>query len=399
MIIEIAGVSTENKGAELMLQAILEHYAGAEGVEFAVTRFFGSYPERARYGLRTKLDSFRFGRSRLAAALMPASFRRTFGLASETDIAAVIDASGFAFGDQLGAERVERFARDVTRWKQQGKPVVLLPQACGPFETPRVAGAMRQIVGQADRIYARDPVSLEHLRRLADAGERVRLAPDFTCAVEGGLPDGFEPAARRACIVPNHRMVEKTSSTERDQYIPFLCRCLQALEDRDLRPFVLLHDNNADESLLPPLARAWGRPLPVVRESRPAMLKGILGTAHLVIGSRFHALVSALSQAVPSIAVGWSHKYEMLLADYECGDCLLSPGSTDAQIGAAIGRVSDETDRNLLIGRLRAAGTVVRERVGGMWQDIDAVVGVAPPRTGGGTSADLVQRACDHITA
>lgn len=399
MIIEIAGVSTANKGAELMLRAILEHYAGADGVEFAVTRYFGAWPERARYGLRTKLDTFRFGRSRIAAALMPASFRQSLGLVNEADIAAVIDASGFAFGDQLGAERTERFARDVARWKQQGKPVVLLPQAFGPFENPQLQPPMREVVRLADRIYARDPVSLDHLRRLGGADDRVQLAPDFTCLVEGVLPDGFEPIARQACIVPNHRMVEKMSAADREQYIPFLCRCVQALDDRKLRPFVLLHDTHVDESLIPPLERAWGRPLPVVRESNPAMLKGILGTAHLVIGSRFHALVSALSQAVPSIAVGWSHKYEMLLADYECPECLLSPNSTDAQIAEAIQRTVDDAERNVLIGRLKHAGSVLQERVHSMWRDIDAVLGVPPSRIQRGSEIPAVRRACDHVTA
>lgn len=399
MIVEIAGVSTANKGAELMLRAILDHYAGVEEVEFAVTRYFGCWSERARYGLRTKLDAFRFGRSRIAASLMPASFRSSLGLASETDMAAVVDASGFAFGDQLGAERTERFARDVVRWKQQGKPVVLLPQAFGPFETLQFQQPMREVVRLADRIYARDPVSLDHLRRLGGSNDRVRLAPDFTCLVEGVLPDGFEPIARHACIVPNHRMVEKMSAADREQYIPFLCRCLQALDNRKLRPFVLLHDKHVDETLIPPLERAWGRPLSVVRESNPAMLKGILGTAHLVIGSRFHALVSALSQAVPSIAVGWSHKYEMLLADYECPECLLSPNSTEAQIAEAIERTVDDVQRNGLIGRLRAAGTSIKEQVRAMWRDIDAVLGIAPSRTVGEPGITAVPRACDHVSA
>jgi colanic acid/amylovoran biosynthesis protein len=382
-----------------MLRAILEHYSGAANVEFAVTRYFGTYSERARYGLRTKLDSLRFGRSRIAAALMPASFRQSFGLASEADIAAVLDASGFAFGDQLGPERTEQFAGDVIRWKQQGKPVVLLPQACGPFESPRLQRAMRDVVRHADRVYARDVTSLAHLRALSGENERVRLAPDFTCLVRAALPDGFEPQARQACIVPNHRMIEKTSAADRDRYVPFLVSCLRELERRDLQPYVLLHDSRVDESLVLPLERAWGLPLRVVRESDPSMLKGILGTAHVVIGSRFHALVSALSQAVPSIAVGWSHKYERLLADYGCPDCLLSPGATDDQVRDLIGRVVGSDGRNRLIAQLKTAAAVVESQTRAMWVDVDAVLGISPSSLVGDRAADAASRARNHVSA
>ena len=38
-------------------------------------------------------------------------------------------------------------------------------------------------------------------------------------------------------------------------------------------------------------------------------LKGIIGRCNLFIGSRMHANIAALSQNIPTIAIGWSHKY------------------------------------------------------------------------------------------
>ncbi len=386
MILEVSGTSTNNKGAELMLVGIREHYAPDHAdIRLAVEPWFGCFEDRAHYGLRTKLARTKFGRSALAMWLMPQSFRTAYGLVAEQDVHAVLDASGFAFGDQLGPERSERFARDVRRWKDAGKRVVLLPQALGPFDTPRVRRAFADVAEKADLVYARDQVSFQHLRGLGGTPEKLRLAPDFTNLVEGELPPGFEPQPRMACIVPNHRMLEKTSDGERAGYLPFLAACVQELLQIGLTPVIVLHDARIDESLVSPLQRLLGAPVPVIRERDPRCLKGILGCAHVVIGSRFHALVGALSQAVPSLGVGWSHKYEMLFADYDCANCVLSPLSTPVQIREAIRSVAEEPARSGLIGRLREAAAVQKRRTSEMWTEVDALlgVGVLSPATGG----------------
>ena len=38
-------------------------------------------------------------------------------------------------------------------------------------------------------------------------------------------------------------------------------------------------------------------------------LKGIIGQCDLFIGSRMHSNIAALSQSIPTIALGWSYKY------------------------------------------------------------------------------------------
>jgi len=51
----------------------------------------------------------------------------------------------------------------------------------------------------------------------------------------------------------------------------------------------------------------------VDKELSPQQLKGMIGSCDLFIGSRYHSLVASVSMGVPSIAIGWSHKYDGLL--------------------------------------------------------------------------------------
>jgi colanic acid/amylovoran biosynthesis protein len=223
MLIEVTGVFTNNKGAELMLAAVQEHFAQlGPRVQLAVAPQFGSFDERAKYGLRTKLPVGRVGRSLLAAWLMPASFRSSYGLASERDIDMVLDASGFAFGDQLGPERTERFAVDVARWKRRGKRIVLLPQALGPFTAQRLRSAFVEIMRSVDLVFARDISSLANVEELGVAREKLKLAPDFTNLVQGRTPERPATTGPLALIVPNHRMIEKAAPELGTAYVPTL---------------------------------------------------------------------------------------------------------------------------------------------------------------------------------
>jgi polysaccharide pyruvyl transferase WcaK-like protein len=52
-------------------------------------------------------------------------------------------------------------------------------------------------------------------------------------------------------------------------------------------------------------------------------LKALLGACNVVVSSRYHSLVAALSMAVPCLAVGWHHKYEELFHLFDQREWLL----------------------------------------------------------------------------
>ena len=340
--------------------------------KLAVTSDFGSFDDRARYGLRTVLPEVPKGRWWLAGKIMPQAFRQTNGLLAESEIDAVLDASGFAFGDQLGAARVQKFASDVKRWKRQGKPVVLLPQAFGPFEIPEIRSAFQDVAKNVDLIFARESKSLEYLSQLGVSSSKLKQAPDFTNLIKCPPTSSREHQVYQSLLVPNHQMIAKANDEQARKYIPFLARCYRHLQGIGLQPAVLLHDDCVDKQLVEPLRQELNEDVPVLTDTNPLELKAILGRAKLVIGSRFHALVGALSQSVPTIAAGWSHKYQMLLADYDCQDATLTVDATPAEIADLVTQINRERhDRHRV---LMQAGETLREESQEMWRAVlDAI--------------------------
>lgn len=372
MIVEVTNTFTRNKGSELMLVAIREHFSNHSDVELAVDQFFGSYAERAKHGLRQRISLSGWGRSRLAVALMPAEFRRAFGLVVREDVDVLLDAAGFAFGDQHPPQRTVQFAERVEAAKRAGKPVVLLPQALGPFEKPVVRDAFVRIVDAADLVFARDDVSMQHARDAAGPRDHLRQAPDFTNLVKPRCNTNRENTTR-ACIVPNKRMVEQAETEEEAAaYVPFIARCIESATSEGLRPVLLIHQRE-DESLAEEIRRRVGRETPLHKEDDPLALKRFVGESRLVVGSRFHALVGALSQGVPAIGTSWSHKYEMLFDEYGCESMLLPVSAREEQIQERI-RAAKNTSRPSMADRIRENAEALQQETRAMWEQVDEVL-------------------------
>ena len=51
----------------------------------------------------------------------------------------------------------------------------------------------------------------------------------------------------------------------------------------------------------------------VLSELNPRELRLLIGKFNLFVGSRFHSMVSSLAMKVPTLVVGWSHKYKEVL--------------------------------------------------------------------------------------
>jgi colanic acid/amylovoran biosynthesis protein len=276
----------------------------------------------------------------------------------------LVDASGFALGDQLGVAAADDKARLFRSYQNAGKPIVLLPQAFGPFERPAVRAAASAALESTDLILARDASSFNHVRLLGLRRPRIALAPDFTNLVE--------PPVRRAdratlVIIPNGHMVDQAGHAQ-EEYVNFLQHAAEcalnrgylvlalAHEPSDLRLAAQLRDKLRGSVVLPPRADPWAT-------------KALIGSASLVLSSRYHGLINALSQCVPAIGTSWSHKYPELFASYDCADALW-----DVSSGANLtARLDQWLDPDFLATRsrsLEAPASAIKDEARQMWADV-----------------------------
>lgn len=379
MIIEIRRCGFHNKGAQLMLLAIVEQLRRRwpEATLVVVPSAPGGpapFAEVTSLGLGLKA-SLQLGGLELGdlAGLVPARLRLRYGLYVDREVDVVLDAAGFAYSDQWGIEPCLELARSARRWRRRGTTTILMPQAFGPFADAKARAAIRRAVADCDLVMPRDPVSYRYLTEVTGEQEFISQYPDFTNLLEGTTPEWFEPDVYGVAIVPNYRMIDMTDERTGENYLRFLTSCAKRLAELAARPYLLVHEGADDEMLARKIAEASGG-LPVVTEPDPLKIKGIIGSSHAIVASRFHALVSALSQGVPAVATGWSHKYTQLFEDYGVTDGVMSiaddAGRIDEIMERLVGREShDHTARQLATESAR-----LKQMSEAMWSQIQSVI-------------------------
>lgn len=378
MLIDIRGVGFVNKGAELMLHAVLQKVREAlPHASIAMAPIDDQdYARRAALGLYQKVSIQKYGVS--LADLMSAGrrnrYRKHYGLVFDKDINLVLDASGFAYGDQFSDSPSVAMASLVKRCKKRGTKVVLLPQAMGPFSRATTREAFTYIAENADLVFPRDSMSYKHVVDLVGTCEHIQQAPDFTNLVPGIRPDHPERYEGRFCLVPNYRMMDMTSEEVSGLYPSFCAACIRLLTASRHKPFILIHEGPDDERLAERIANESQEQIEILREADPLRIKGILGFCAGVIGSRYHSLISALSQGVPALATGWSHKYKMLFEEYGIPDSCLEVTIKDDTLCAHIEKLTDEGWRKQVSGVIAEAAATYKEQTEMMWQKVFAAV-------------------------
>jgi colanic acid/amylovoran biosynthesis protein len=382
--VEIKGVQFVNKGAHLMLLAVLERLRTiAPDAQVVLAPSPGSpYRQRAALGAWQKLplrwrslDLTTLGN---AVPEPVTRLMRRYGVLTEHAIDAVLDASGYAYGDAWGAHALRATAAELQRYGRRGRPYCFLPQAFGPFEQTReaAAGFGRALAG-ATLVCARDEDSRAHLRSIAPAlGDRLLLCPDFTIGLAPAPPDSLRDRvhARSVLLIPNANMVRDRRATA--DYVELLARAGRWARAHGYEPCVLNHEGAADAPLCTAIADALGTDGPrpaIVDEADPLATKALIGAAAAVVCSRFHGCVNALSQGVPCLATSWSHKYEALYADFGVRDWVLRAGAdapaVEDLLAATLAR---RTDANAALTAKRA---VLLGQIERMWQRVAAALG------------------------
>lgn len=377
ILIEIRKAGFVNKGAELMLYAVLERLRQ----EFPDAKFVMETSQNAPYEKRALLGFYQKPRFSILgfqigvfSRLVPSIIKKIFGIVDDVDIDIVIDAAGFSYSDQWGVRRSQELANSSKRWKKRGTRVILLPQAFGPFKGSKIQKYIKEAISNTDLVFARERISYEHLVGVVGEYSSLKMAPDFTNLIVGEVPKNFDTVNCKFCLVPNYRMIDKTSNEQSEAYLPFMIRCVKYLVGKGQKPFILVHEGENDLLLADAISKAVGGFLPIVKEENPLRIKGILGVCEGTIGSRFHGLVSALSQGVPSLGTGWSHKYQMLFDDYGFSEGLLDVNCSEHELYEKLDMLIELQSRKKIRATIVRNSNDLKVQSERMWEDVLAVL-------------------------
>lgn len=286
----------------------------------------------------------------------------------------LVDVAGVSFVD--GRERFLPF-NVLTLWPAWvlGVPVVKLPQAVGPFRGRLNRWLAARVLPRLAVVWARGRRTHEHVSSTpALAGVRLGLGDDIAFAhrPEHALTDEPAPGVLQGHLDALDRaragagiravvglcpssVVAARARRAGEPYEAVLVEAVRELAGRGVQVVLFPHATRADDPVgernndLPLIRRvAEGvgdstgpEPLVVDCDLSATAIKAVVKACDAVAVSRFHAMVAALSQAVPVVVIGWSHKYVEVMARFgqagRVGDhSSLSCGSLVSSIEAVL---------------------------------------------------------------
>lgn len=372
MNILLTGVECNNKGAELMLCAMVEHIRSNFPGTKLVCGFGGKYEDRVGRGLYQPM-SIKYQRlAKLLDRFFPGQLTNQFGIIFPRSIDLILDASGFCFGDTWAETYVARHVSHRIQYHPYGAKLILLPQAFGPFQRENIRKICKELFDKAVLIFPRDIESFDHVHELIGSKEKLYLATDFTNILQGFVPQTFEEKYRGAVgILPNEKMISKNEKPLQQAYITFLAKCIQKLAEKNI-PHFLFCNQKEDIEVVNLLKARLGQLPYVLSEANPLYIKGILGTCRFLIGSRFHGLINGFSQGVPCIGTSWSHKYKALFEDYHCSEYLILDFTSFEKTNQLIDRLLNDNEYSEVRTNIQKHSLLIKQKTVNMWDIVDS---------------------------
>lgn len=261
----------------------------------------------------------------------------------EADI--VIDLCGIAFVDGRGLPLLVYNIACCLPAIILGTPVAKLSQALGPFETQPNRMFARFILQRCSVLVARGDRSLEFLRKIG-LHEAISL-PDTSFAMEvtdrhietaKQMLPRFSDDTKMLIVSPSEvvrRLCERKGIKFEEEFSNFLKARISKGYSVVFVPhsFGAGRSKNNDVDLCRTISASLQPERVTMIEpiEDPRVLRALIGMADAFVGCRFHSVVAALAMNVPSLVVGWSHKYQEMMAMLQPGEWFIDAGEFSSE--------------------------------------------------------------------
>ncbi len=383
VVIQIDGTNSVNKGAELMLESILNELFRRFENPYVIYNDLcfedNSNDNPFTNATRVHVPLFQrpclnkamnlFHVKGILAKIGISFYHRVLWHPRKVDY--LLDASGFYYSDNWNFtdNQISLYTNYLKRMSEMGAKIVYLPQAFGPFEKKSTQQIISSILQYASLIYVRDDISYSYFKKSRISIDKLKLSGDFTILLKADLnPSIYDKYTNCVCIIPNSKMITHGKLTK-DRYISFVKDVIEICQEEGRNSFLLNHEGWGDEILCKEIANCTGQE--VVTGLSAKEIKDIISKTYLVISSRFHGVASALNCSVPCLSTSWSHKYQMLFDKYRQDDCVLDINSNNykRQINKML---SEDTNMKVRSDLLSIHPSIVEE-VEKMWDEVFAL--------------------------
>jgi len=259
------------------------------------------------------------------------------------DSRALLDLSGVSYCD--GREKFLIFNL-MNNWPAMllGVPVVKMSQGMGSFNAGIVRVVGRWMLGSCEQVFARGQHTLALVQGLGLPRAPV-LAADVAFSFRTGdrltdeNPEREKAFAARLEALDKPVAVLSVSSVEFSKcqkagtdYVGVMARLIQILLGKGFAVLVFpnatregataLHNN--DLPVIDWILQATGEDhadlVALNCDLNTASLRRLLAYGNCLIASRFHAMVAGLVLGLPTMVLGWGHKYAEVMAQFELED-------------------------------------------------------------------------------
>jgi colanic acid/amylovoran biosynthesis protein len=335
-----------NKGAAAMLESALQTLTERLGeVDFTLLSMYprqdaeqNTYPNLEivaasprQLGVTINLLALAY---RLAPPFRPLLRARSRSIHALTSSQLLLDQGGITFTD--GREKFLLYnVASVLPGINVRAQVFKCAQAIGPFESPVNRFIAKVILPKMRTIVTRGRLSqgfgesLGLTNLVAGADFAFALAPSGRerAELENAIDLTFFDGAEVVGVSPSAVLQKKVDARGGD-YAGQLARFIDRLQADGKRVLLLPHSarmgtKKTHNNDLPLCLEIWERlgiaddVMFIDRELTSQQLRYLIGECTFFVASRFHAMVSSLAMAVPTLVIGWSHKYREVLEMFE----------------------------------------------------------------------------------
>jgi len=380
----IGGTFWGNRGAEAMLTTTI----GMIRRDFPRARFiiFSYYPEEDRALVRDENIKVLSGRpvslvfGHFLGAMISAIFRflkiripkgKYFKVArflSESDV--LLDVGGITFSD--GREKFLPF-NILTIWPAMilGIPVVKMAQAMGPFKHLINRVCAKIFLNKCTFVFSRGESTTKYLDDIKMDKVKYNESADIAFLYEDGFSLTHENEEKvqaikdkliqhkkkkgKVIVISPSVLVEKQSMKAGSDYTGDLLDAFNELSGDGGNHFVVIPNatregsqgaHNNDLLLIEKMkarfdARGFDRSRIdwVDFDINTKGIRGIIYTADVLITSRYHAMISGLCLGIPTLVIGWSHKYSETMALFGLEEASLDFGKEEKDIAGFADRL------------------------------------------------------------